>query len=535
MNTVYNGSAQTLSGVTADNLVANDTINTTAQVNGTDAGTYAYNVGADTLSITDADGNSMLGNYNILGITAGSLTIAKADVTVTVDGTKVYDGTTGMANSSFSYDIAYTNGGNGFNSGMVNVTDFVYNNKNVHTDQAATGSAALLNNAERNFNVSFNYQSSITARDLNVTANSMNTVYNGSAQTLSGVTADNLVANDTINTTAQVSGTDAGTYAYNVNADTLSITDADGNSMLGNYNILGITAGSLTVAAKPVEVIYVTAEPYEYNEANQADTVSAYYIDVNGDRIEVSLDWHGREFMIPGLYTVTAINTNSNYSFVNPNRTLIMTGLLPSSGPYCEGLYPGYFSTKPVLEAQLLINRVSDDTNWVDGNIYSLTFGQLVSNSMLRRFELDSTGVTAEDFRVSVDSLEYHPFEIDAPQQEISELIFADSNVSGPQAFHMGEELFINHAESDVSELFETRGETYSDAHEPIYVEQDHNGELSLQLMPFAAPAEIFRKPEAPASSFDLMELPEISNGALTALNFKSELDELLESVAGIS
>ena len=389
---------------------------------------------------------------------------------------------------------------------------------------------------ERNFNVTFEYQSSITARDLTITAASGTTVFNGNEQFLTGVTADNLVPGDTISTNAQVSGTNAGTYEYVLDADSVFVVDAEGNDMLGNYNIVSFIDGTLTITAKPVEAVYITAEPYEYNKYDQSGTVSAYYIDVNGEKVALPLDWHGQEFTNPGTYTVTVINNDPNYTIENPSITLVITDVKYSNGPYSEGIYPEYSSTVPAMEAQLLINRVSDNNDWHSGNIYSLTYGQLISNTMLAN---DGRIVANAPIRVSVDSLVYRPFELDALQKENSELLFANSSVTNEQAFHTGREIF-NAAGNDAV-LFETRAASYSADHEPLYIEEAvYSDELetttvSLRAVPVSLPVDIFRKAEDAINELADIALPEVAGNSFAAVNFKSELDELLESVAGIS
>ena len=78
IQTTYDGTAQSVSGFTATGLVNGETVEVLSDVasnggTGTDAGSYPH-----TLSGTD-------GNYN-LTFKDGSLTIAKADATLTANG-----------------------------------------------------------------------------------------------------------------------------------------------------------------------------------------------------------------------------------------------------------------------------------------------------------------------------------------------------------------------------------------------------------------------------------------------------------------
>ena len=131
---------------------------------------------------------------------------------------------------------------------------------------------------------------------------------------------------------------------------------------------------------------------------------------------------------------------------------------------------------------------------------------------------------------------------LDAPQKEISDLVFKGSSVSKPQAFYLNRELFAdaNHPDSDYMQLFEKRGDSYSKYHDPVYVEKDYNveefdaGEISLRAIPMQLPAAIFRAVEEADELLAELALPELANAAPAATNFKSDLDELLESFAGV-
>lgn len=226
--------------------------------------------------------------------------------------------------------------------------------------------------------------------------------------------------------------------------------------------------------------------------------------------------------------------------------------MLPSSGPFSNGLHSGYSSTVPAIEGTLLANGVSAGKDWVDGNIYTLTWGQLASSDQMTEhgiIEQDTPEYIRQlnahhdkELRVAVDPLVNRPFELDAPQKEISDLIFKNSSVSKPQAFYLNRELFADasHPDSDHMQLFEKRGDSYTRYHDPVYVEKDYGveefdaEEISLRAIPLQLPSAIFRAAEKADELLAEFALPELVSNGSTATNFKSDLDELLESFAGV-
>ena len=200
----------------------------------TNAGSYA---------ITPSGLSSGLG-YN-LSFTNGSLSIDKADATVTANSNTVtYNGVaqsvsgfaaSGLVNGETIavLDSVSTSGGSGTNAGSY-----------THT---ASGT-------DENYNLSFTAGAlAIDKANATVTANSNTVTYNGVAQSVSGFTASGLVNGETVAvlggvTTTGGTGTNAGSYTH-----TASGTDE-------NYN-LSFTAGSLTIESPPSPDVPVVIPP----------------------------------------------------------------------------------------------------------------------------------------------------------------------------------------------------------------------------------------------------------------------------------
>ncbi|WP_228272097.1 MBG domain-containing protein, partial [Acinetobacter bereziniae] len=237
LNTVYNGKDQTASGFTASGLVNGETesvlTSVTATVSAKDAGSYVH-----TASGTDK-------NYDLTFVD-GALDIAKAKATVTANSLNtVYNGkdqtasgftASGLVNGEDASVLA------GVTSSSVTAKDA---GNYVHT---ASGT-------DKNYDLTFvDGALDIAKAKATVTANSLNTVYNGKDQTASGFTASGLVNGETesvlTGVTATVSAKDAGSYVH-----TASGTDK-------NYDLtfvdgaLDIAKAKATVTANSVSTVY---------------------------------------------------------------------------------------------------------------------------------------------------------------------------------------------------------------------------------------------------------------------------------------
>ncbi|WP_323668292.1 beta strand repeat-containing protein [Aliarcobacter butzleri] len=229
---VYNGQTQSVNGYSfgTNKLLGSDTVAdltlSGTTTSGKNAGIYNTNLGGSSY------------NYNI-NFTQGNLSISKANATVTVnDSSKVYNG----QNQNFDFSVSGLLGSD-TKSDLVGLTGLQSFSKNAGTYYSmATGT-------DTNYNLNFvQGELEITKADATVTANSMNKVYNGQTQNLSGYSVIGLVGNDRMSSLTgiagdSVSGKNAGTYNTN-----LSGTDTNYNLIFVNGK-LTINKANLTVSA----------------------------------------------------------------------------------------------------------------------------------------------------------------------------------------------------------------------------------------------------------------------------------------------
>ncbi len=236
VSTTYSGKDQTAAGFTATGLVNGETTTVlsgvSATVTGKDAGKY-------TNTVTGVDKN-----YD-LTLIDGSLDIAKAKATVTANSVSTtYNGKDQTA-AGFSA------------TGLVNgETESVLSG--VTATVTAKDAGQYTNTAtgiDKNYELSFVDGSlDIAKAKATVTANSLNTVYNGKDQTAAGFTATGLVNGETESVLSGVSATvtakDAGKYNNTVTGvdKNYDLTLIDGS--------LDIAKAKATVTANSLNTVY---------------------------------------------------------------------------------------------------------------------------------------------------------------------------------------------------------------------------------------------------------------------------------------
>ncbi|MFW1946170.1 beta strand repeat-containing protein, partial [Acinetobacter guillouiae] len=236
LNTVYNGKVQTAAGFTATGLVNGET---ESVLSGVSATVTAKDAGQYTNTATGLDKN-----YE-LSFVDGSLDIAKAKATVTANSLNtVYNGKDQTA-AGFSA------------TGLVNgETESVLSG--VSATVTAKDAGKYTNTAtglDKNYELSFVDGSlDIAKAKATVTANSLNTVYNGKDQTAAGFTATGLVNGETESVLSGVSATviakDAGKYIN-------SATGLDKNYELSFVDgSLDIAKAKATVTANSLNTVY---------------------------------------------------------------------------------------------------------------------------------------------------------------------------------------------------------------------------------------------------------------------------------------
>ena len=247
------GDANPSLSATVSGFVNNESL-ATSGVTGAGAATTTATAltGAGTATITAGAGTLTASNYDFTNLVNGTLTIGKANATVTANSNNVtYSGVsqsvsgftaTGLVNgeSASVLSSVSTSGGTGTNVGSYALT--------------ASGT-------DTNYNLTF-VPGSLTIGKANatVTANSSNVTYTGVAQSVSGFTASGLVNGETAAVLSGVSasgasGTNAGSYT-----STASGTDSNYNLTFVN-GALTINKAHLTVTANNASKTYGDTNP----------------------------------------------------------------------------------------------------------------------------------------------------------------------------------------------------------------------------------------------------------------------------------
>ena len=481
-NKVYDGTTATEdsdNNYSAD-MVAGDDV--------TVSGIYSYdnkNVGDDkvvtfselTLSGVDA------GNYILAAteVSDNNAVVTARTLTVTIDGTlfnKVYDGTTATEDSDNNYSTDMVAGDDVTVSGI-----YSYDNKNVGDDKVVTFSELTLSGADAgNYILAATEVSDnnavVTARMLDVSVIlPTDKVYDGTDNVSSQASLNDVIANDDVAITAE--------WKYNssdvISADTINniIWQLSGDDA-ANYALPDVAVYDnidAVITPKDVQVSFETDSPYYYTGKDQSDTVSASYIDINGNKIDADINWNGQEFIDAGAYLVTAEGSDTNYNLVDNTMTIVMNPALiqPSFTVYSDGTNPMYSSSIISLQGVITANKTAD------GNISTYPWAQLITEALLDKKGIVSEAYGTEFFggRVTVDTLKYRPFELDAVVKELSLTIACGND---PQGIALGEELFIdgNYSSTDHMQLFEQRGDTLSEYHDPLYVEKDYTADQAV-------------------------------------------------------
>ena len=315
--------------ITVSGFVNGETLGTSGVTGAGAASTTATALtGAGTATITSSLGTLTASNYDFTNFVNGTLTINKANATVTArSGTATYTGlaqsvsgftATGLVNNESATVLTgvSTSGGTGTNAGTY-----------THT---ASGT-------DSNYNLTFvNGALTINKANATVTANSGSTTYNGAVQSISGFTATGLVNNETpavlTGVSTGASGTNAGTYTH-----TASGTD-------GNYNLTFVD-GTFTINKAPLSVS-LSGQTKVYDGttsatlANGSLTLTGF---VSGEGATVSQTQASyNSANVVGATTVTASLAAGNYTA--STGTLLSNYVLPTSATGTGSITPARLS-----------------------------------------------------------------------------------------------------------------------------------------------------------------------------------------------
>ena len=240
----YNGAQQSITEVTADNLVAGHTWTTSYSASGKDAGSYD---GAFSGQNRIKSGNTdVTNNYNIT-LETGALTITKKALTVNnpiAPLTKVYDGTPFTVN----YDVLQFNGlvgSDAITSGTITTDGYQagtyvcsVGNRWAIAENEGTASINGFGPTEvtRNYAVQFNVTLVIAKRQVTVTAMDSAKVFDGEPLTQSRFMTTSIAETDQIAVTTSGSQTNPGTGINSVASVVITRVD-NGEDVTSSYNI----------------------------------------------------------------------------------------------------------------------------------------------------------------------------------------------------------------------------------------------------------------------------------------------------------
>lgn len=371
----YNGSTQTNTGATVSlNGGAASTISGTTVATGIGAQTFTLSGLAsglnasstpipDSLSITpNAASGALAGNYSI-SYTNGSLTIGKANLSIT--GTQAYNGTATIAGSSLTITGV---GGQTFTaSGTADLST-----KNVQTNQplATVNGLTLIPNGSysiANYNtISLgNTSVSITPLAVTLTAPSISKVYDGgytysmTAANLATMSSQ-LVGGDSVSAASVVFTGNNPNVGINKSVSLNSATISDGNSgnnytvTLANSSTSQITPAALTITANNASKFVTQTDTAGFNGV-------VYSGFVNGETASSALS---------GTLTVTRSNASTNGAG-SYTGALTPAGLTANNGNYTITAVSGNFTIVPAN--QLLVEVTPVTTTYGTAPTYTAT------------------------------------------------------------------------------------------------------------------------------------------------------------------
>jgi len=520
---IYDGNdTATLTGAVAGNMVSGDDLS--VDVSGADAHFADKNAGNGKV-VTVYDGLSLLGadagNYNLVYNYTGTGNISRLDLEVSFTvADKIYDGndtatlTGAVAGNMVSGDDLSVD---------VNGADAHFADKNAGNGKVVTvyDGLSLLGADAGNYNLVYNYTGTgnITPKILDVTVDlPTDKIYDGTVDVDANITVNGIVAGDDVQINAQ--------WQYNSpdveDADTINNTrwDITGEDM-GNYQLPDVpyNGTDAQISAADVLITYVTDSPYYYDGSDQSGTVSAYYTDIHGNRVDVPVNWNGQVFAAVGKYDITVTLSDSNYQATNDSAVLYMLPNNPAGGIYSDGLNPEFTGIVPAIQGGLLINGTSP----VYGDIYTMSYPELVVHSMLHpgRGMMDGMAGT-ESFQltfasgaVQSDVLKYLPMTIDDPVRESSVADFGW--VINPAALSSGDEL----SDSSSDALIQVRGDAPLTVPESLYID----GDAGAERLPW------YEDPAQEQALNAVSELPLPEDLPVKSEAFRSEFEKLLEEL----
>ncbi len=398
-STKYDGTEQNATGYSVSGLPTGITesdirLSGTAEATGTNAGTY--DMGLDASKFTYTGKNYEPGKVTF-EVTDGWLKIAKRDVVLTsATDQKDYDGTPLTSNN---VEVS----GDGFANGQ----GATYN---------VTGTQTAVGSSSNSFSYSLNAGTdsgnyNITAKEgkltvndraqkyeVTVKANSSTGIYNGSEQSVSGVsgtkfTNDRGVTFTITGLNASAKGTDAGEYASKVTG-TVKVLDPDGNDVTKQFKV-NKEDGKLTISPKAATITAGSAsKEYDGSALTTDEFTTEGFIEGQGI---ASATIEGSQTVVGSTQSMVKENSwkaqdgtkLSNYTISTKNGTLTVTD---RSAKY-EIVLEGVEQTKVYNGSDQTMSGIVADRLTFDGVEYTV-----------KNYKSDVTGKDAEEYTQTITS-----------------------------------------------------------------------------------------------------------------------------------
>ena len=252
-------------------------------------------------------------NYTLVSdsaITTADITPASLTASVTASN-KTYDGTTTATITDCSLDSVISP-----DIVTCSASSASFSDKNVGTGKTVTASGITITGTDAaNYTLSSNSAittADITAKDLTVTANGINKVYDGSTTATVTLTSSDIVGGDDVTPTytiATFASADIGTdIVVDVSGISISGTDA------GNYSLQNTTATtSADITANPATITLDSSNLTRTYDGTQ-QTVDVLSTNPSGLSYEVTYDGSATAPTDAGTYDVVATITDNNYA-----------------------------------------------------------------------------------------------------------------------------------------------------------------------------------------------------------------------------
>ena len=282
---IYDGTPLTNAGVTATGLPEGHTVEATASGSQTTAGT-GLNVVNDGYVIKDAEGKDVTSMFSNVVKVDGKLTVTPKEITITADSDKkVYDGTALTKDSYTNTDLA-----EGDKIDSVTVTGsqtIVGKSENVPSEAKIVNAAG--EDVTSSYTIKYvNGELEVTPKELTITANSDEKVYDGKALTNDGYTASELGEGDKVDS-VKVEGSQTVVGTSDNVASEAKIVNAEGEDVTASYTItyvkgeLEVTPKELTITANSDEKVYdgkaLTNDGYTASELGEGDKVDSVKVE----------------------------------------------------------------------------------------------------------------------------------------------------------------------------------------------------------------------------------------------------------------